>query len=320
MAGFKNIKSYKVTTPDNHVLHLEESGYSDGLPALFIHGGPGAGIGHNYHWPFTGLDFRLIAFDQRGCGRSQPYGCLEHNTISLLIEDMEQIRQHFGIDKWLLFGGSWGTTLALAYAIKHPNRVSAMVLRGIFLGRDQDAEWFISPTCGASQVFQTEYQRFLGDYPASCSKEVCKAFYQDLTSNDVKIRMAAAIRWFNWEGHISRLVDGQANASDYASNQQIYTLALFECHYLLNHCFFAQNYLVEHLNNIAHIPTSIIHGRYDMVCKCESAVTLHKHLPNSSLDIIEDAGHSMTEEGIAASLVEALRVMEKRLRPSLKMC
>jgi len=313
--GFKQIKSYKVTTPDNHILHVEESGYSTGIPALFIHGGPGAGIGYNYHWPFTGLDYRLIAFDQRGCGRSQPYGCLESNNISVLIDDIERIREHFGIEKWLLFGGSWGTTLALAYAIKHPKRVSAMVLRGIFLGRDQDADWFISPTGGASQVFQDEYQHFVGNYTATSSKEVCKAFYSDLTSTDVKTRLAAATRWFNWEGNISRLVDAQANASDYASPQQIYTLALFECHYLLHHCFFAQNYIIEHTNEIAHIPTALIHGRYDMVCKCEGAIVLHQHLPNSSLDIIEDAGHSMTEEGIAASLIAALQQMEKRLRP-----
>lgn len=313
MDSFKRIKSYKIATSDAQVLHVEETGFPDGIPALFLHGGPGAGIGHNYHWPFNGLNYRLIAFDQRGCGRSQPFGCLKNNTIGQLIEDIEHLRKHFGVEKWLLFGGSWGTTLALCYAIKHPNRVSGMVLRGVFLGRDQDADWFISAQGGAAQVFYEEYKRFIGNYKAQNSKEVCEAFYADLTHADKSIRLEAAARWFDWEGKISRLLEGQEKASDFASTQQVYTLALFECHYILNHCFFDNDFIIKNCDLLKHIPVEIVHGRYDMVCKCESAVLLSNNLPLSNMTIVEDAGHSMTESGIGLALIQALRKMESQL-------
>ncbi|MGB3724603.1 MAG: prolyl aminopeptidase [Glaciecola sp.] len=312
--GFKAVKQTTVETSDGHKLHVEESGYLDGIPALYVHGGPGAGIGDNYNWPFAGKGYRLIAFDQRGCGRSAPSGCLDSNNITTLLNDIEQIRQHFDIDKWLLFGGSWGSTLSLAYAIKFPHHVSAMVLRGVFLGRPQDVDWFISADGGAAQVFKNEYTAFVGNYELTNSETICKQFYRDLTSNNRDVRINAAERWYNWEGSISQLSGVQRNASDYATSKQSYILALFECHYLINHCFISQNYILENAHKIAHIPCHIIHGRYDMICKCEAAVALHESLDNATLRIIEAAGHSMIERGIGQALVEALESTEEALQ------
>ena len=313
MDGFKTTKSYKISTPDGHDLYVEESGHSDGIPALFLHGGPGAGIGQNYQWPFAGGNYRLIAFDQRGCGRSQPLGSLQNNTTQTLIEDIELIRSFFGIDKWLLFGGSWGSTLALCYAIAQPQHVSAMILRGIFLGRPEDADWFLSPTGGASQVYHAHYKEFVDGYDNSSTQSLCKAFYTDLTSDDESIRTQAANRWFNWEGSISKLILTEQKSSDLASNQQVYSLALMECFYVLNQCFIPDNHILNNAELIAHIPTHIVHGRYDMVCKCESAIVLHEHLPASSLCIVPDAGHSMNEEGVSAALVKSLNYFSNSL-------
>lgn len=311
--GYGATKTCKVTTNDGKALHVEVSGNPDATPALFLHGGPGASIGQSYQWPFSNLNYYLIAFDQRGCGRSQPFASLDNNNINAIVDDIETIRVQLGIEKWVLFGGSWGSTLALVYAIKHPSRVSGLILRGIFLGRSQDADWFISPKGGAAQVFHKEYQAFLGNYTYLSTQSLCEQFYDALLNPKEDVRREAAKRWFNWEGRISRLTESPEQASDFATWQQVYTLALFECHYLLHHCFLAQNYILSNIKNIQHIPAFIVHGRYDMVCKAESAYTLHQHLPKSNLSIIEDAGHSMLEKGISKALVEALCKMQERL-------
>lgn len=314
MDGCKGTKTFKMSTPDGHVIHIEESGNPMGLPVLYLHGGPGASIGHHYQWPFVGTDYRIIAFDQRGCGHSQPFASLKNNTLPNLIKDIEQIRQLFGVEKFILFGGSWGSTLALIYAIKFPQHVQAMILRGVFLGRAQDAEWFISPNGGAAQVFQQEYKAFVGHYTSTCSAELCQQFYNDLTSKQETKRAEAAQRWFNWEGRICKLEGDIEAASNYASPQQMYTLALFECHYLLNHCFIEQNYILENAHLITHIPLHIVHGRYDMVCKAESAFVLHEKLEQSTIEIIENAGHSMIEKGTSRALIAALHKMADFLK------
>lgn len=305
MDGCKSTKSFKILSDHGYSLHVEESGESSGIPLLFLHGGPGAGIGQNYQWPFSSSKYRVIAFDQRGCGKSQPFGSLKHNTTQDLINDIEILRQYFNIDKWVLFGGSWGSTLALTYAISHPERVMAMVLRGIFLARPGDTDWFISPEQGASQVFPEEYKRFTQGY-TNTEKSLCEWFFEALTSNKESTRIRAAKSWFDWEGSISKLQTQQQLFSDGASIQQIYTLALYECYYILNNCFIAPNYILDNCDKIKDIPCHIVHGRYDMVCKCEAAISLHNALDNSTLNIVENAGHSMTEDGIAKGLVEAL--------------
>ncbi|MFT6738252.1 MAG: proline iminopeptidase [Kangiellaceae bacterium] len=316
MDGIKSIKTFKFLTSDGHTLHVEESGNKSGIPTLFLHGGPGAGIGQNYLWPFVSDDHRLIAFDQRGCGLSQPFGELENNTTSKLIEDIEALRMFFNVDKWLIFGGSWGSTLGLAYAIAYPQRVSGLILRGIFLGREEDANWFTSSTQGASQVFPLEYKAFTQEYENTRSQQqsLCQWYFGQLTHTNESLRHQAAGRWFNWEGSISKLKKIQMPDGDYASNQQVYSLALLECFYLLNNCFMPPNYILDQAHKISEVPLHIVHGRYDMVCKCESAVKLHQALPHSILSIVEDAGHSMTEKGTSEALVKALSQMKALLK------
>ncbi len=309
MDGFKSIKTYKIPTPDGHVLHVEDSGLEDGIPALYLHGGPGASIGQNYQWPFSPHPYRVIAFDQRGCGKSQPFSTLVDNNTDKLVEDIELIRQYFNIDKWLVFGGSWGSTLALVYAIRHPLHVQSLVLRGIFLGRQEDTEWFVSNKLGASQIFPNEYADFVGSYDTSDALTLCEEYYAALTNSDEQIRMNAARRWFNWESSISKLCQSAHPASLHANNQQVLTLALFECHYILNHCFLPSDYILDNAHVIQNIPTHIVHGRYDLVCKCEAAITLHKHLPASTLTIVPDAGHSINEKGIVLALNKALGLL-----------
>jgi proline iminopeptidase len=318
--GIKSIKTFKFPASDGHTLHVEESGSKSGIPTLFLHGGPGAGIGQNYLWPFASNDYRLIAFDQRGCGRSQPFGSLENNTTSKLVEDIEALRVFFNVDKWLIFGGSWGSTLGLAYAISHPDRVSGLILRGIFLGREEDANWFTSNTQAASQVFPLEYYAFTQEFEQANSKpkaeqqSLCQWYFDKLTDTNESVRNKAAARWFNWEGSISKLKQIQMPDSDYASNQQVYSLALLECYYLLNDCFMPPNHILEQAHKIRAVPLHIVHGRYDMVCKCESAIKLHQALPHSTLSIVEDAGHSMTEKGTSEALVKALSQMKALIK------
>jgi proline iminopeptidase len=316
----KSIKSMKFPTSDGQILHVEESGTPSGIPTLFLHGGPGASIGQNYQWPFNSNEHRLIAFDQRGCGRSQPFGSLENNTTYKIIDDIEALRIYLNIEKWLIFGGSWGSTLGLAYSIAHPNRVSGLVLRGIFLGRREDSDWFVSSNQGASQVYPKEYADFInifdGHNPKGETKpqSLCEWYFEQLTHADESVRNQAATRWFNWEGSISKLIPLDTPAIQYASKQQAYSLALLECYYLLNDCFLPQNYLLENAHKLLDIPLHIVHGRYDMVCKCKSAFELHQALPQSTLTIIEDAGHSMSEKGTGEALVSALAQMTMRLK------
>lgn len=304
------VKSFKIPVSDGHVLHVEESGKANGKAVLVLHGGPGAGIGSAYRAMFEATPFRVIAFDQRGCGKSKPFGSIEHNTTNDLIDDIETLRIHFKIDSWLVFGGSWGSTLALAYAIAHPKRVSGLILRGIFLGRKQDTQWFVSDSEGASQVFSSEYQAFAQGYDSNSNQDLCKYYFDLLTDKNEEVRQQAAARWFNWEGSISKLKKFDGEMSNYASTQQIYALALLECYYLMHNCFMPNNHILENCYRIAHIPLHIVHGRYDMVCKCKAAIELHKALPQSSLKIIENAGHSMSEPGINRALVDALKTFK----------
>lgn len=312
MDGTKTVRSIMIPTKDDHQIYVEETGRLDGMPVLFIHGGPGAGIGNSYHWIFPNtLNLRIIAFDQRGCGKSRPFAELKNNTTNDLIKDIEQIREHFEIENWLIFGGSWGSTLGLAYAISHPSRVSGMILRGIFLARKEDAAWFLSNTTGASQIFPEEYTNFSQN--THSTDALLASYFEKLTSKNEKVRSKASRLWFNWEGAISKLNTNGLIASEHASDQQIYSLALLECHYLLNNCFFDENYILNNCKKIANIPTYIVHGRYDMVCKCSAAVALHQKLPNSKLNIVANAGHSMTEAGIGDALMKAVDTMYKLL-------
>lgn len=288
-----------------HRLSVEQSGNPDGIPVLYLHGGPGAGLGKHYQWPFDSKKYRVIGFDQRGCGRSTPTGSIENNTTEYLLQDIEVLRKHLQIDKWIVFGGSWGSTLALLYALRHPKRVQGLVLRGVFLARQQDFEWFLMPNGGAAQVFPDIYQTFRQNFARADSfLDVCKQYIECF--KDEKKHKAALQDWYNWEGHISRLQSSAIDASDLSSDKQVRNLALLECHYLLNNCFIEENYIIDNIKTINSIPCFIVHGRYDMVCKVESALTLHQHMPSSKIDIIDNAGHSMSENGIAKKLVDIM--------------
>jgi proline iminopeptidase len=297
--------SFKLPVSDGHVLHVERAGNPDGIPVLFLHGGPGAGINGNYQWPFNLDDYDVVAFDQRGCGQSKPFGSLEHNSTKHLVNDIEAIRQHLDIKSWCVFGGSWGATLALVYAIAHPKRVNHLMLRGIFLARQQDFDWFLQADGGAAQVYPDAYANFKAQVMAhQDSSDITDAYYELFASEDESLAQQALSAWFNWEGAISKLIPDPSPSSDVASTQQVKSLALLECHYLKHQCFIEENYILSNARKLQDIPVDIVHGRYDMVCKVGAAYELHKTLPQSQLYIINDAGHSASESGIRQKLIE----------------
>jgi proline iminopeptidase len=314
--------SFKLPVTDGHTLHIERAGNPDGIPVLFLHGGPGAGINGNYQWPFNLEDYNVVAFDQRGCGQSQPFGGLEHNSTEHLVADIEAIRQHLNISSWCVFGGSWGATLALVYAIAHPARVRHLMLRGIFLARQQDFDWFLHPNSGAAQVYPDAYQNFKAQVSQyQSSSDITDAYYKLFASDDENIAQKALSAWFNWEGAISKLLPDANPSSDVASSQQVKSLALLECHYLKHQCFIEENYILANAQKLHAIPIDIVHGRYDMVCAVSSAYELHRALPQSTLSIIDNAGHSASEQGIRKQLVkitaDAAIILKPRVHKTL---
>lgn len=308
-------KSFKHKVSNNHQLHVELAGNPNGIPVLFIHGGPGAGINGSYQWPFDLDTYFVIAYDQRGCGQSQPFADIKHNSSQALIADIESIRQYLKIERWALFGGSWGATLALLYAIEHPDRTSHIVLRGTFLGREEDYAWFLSPTGAAAQVFPKEYANFVKGVDCKDSWQcIADSFYARMQSSDPNISQLACEQWFSWEVAISKLVpDKKTSPNQIASNLQMKSLALLECHYIHNRCFIEENHVINNAYKITHIPIFIIHGRYDLVCKVDASIKLHEHLHNSTLSIIDSAGHSAQEIGIKKNLLRTMKHIAKNI-------
>lgn len=307
-------QSFKLPVTNGHTLHVEIAGNPDGIAVLFLHGGPGAGINANFQWAFDPEQYRIIAFDQRGCGHSQPFGSLAHNTTADLIDDIEVLRNHLNIPSWQVFGGSWGATLALCYAIAHPFAVSALILRGVFLARQQDFDWFLEPDGGAARVFPDAYAKFSESIATdnTTSTDISQAFYALFSSDDDLIAKKALSAWFNWEGAISKLMPDKQMSSDTASNQQVKSLALLECHYLKHHCFIAENYILENAHQLKNIPTYIVHGRYDMVCQVSASYELHQRLALSTLHIIDDAGHSASEPATRAKLIDIMQTLAQQ--------
>ena len=304
-------------TKDGHTLYYEQSGNPDGIPVLFIHGGPGAGLSPSYTRFFDANRYHIIGFEQRGCGRSKPFGSLQNNTTQNLLSDIQLLRTHLGIAQWVVFGGSWGATLALLTAIDRPESVKGLILRGVFLGRQQDRDWFLSPGGGAAQLFPDHYAAFTSNIPSPTTEKVCdwyrEAFSQN--NNDVK-RLAALKRWYLWEERLSRLTlpPGTGDITAHYPVQLMTTLALLECHYLTNHCFIEENFILDNIDSIKHIPGTIVHGRYDVICKMEAAYALNQAWHNSELQIVADAGHSTSEPGIGFALCRASRDMARFLR------
>ena len=289
-----------------HELYYEQCGNPEGKPVVFLHGGPGAGLVPDYRRFFDPEAYRVILFDQRGSGRSVPHASLDDNTTWHVVADIQQLREHFGVDQWLVFGGSWGSTLALAYAETHPERVSGLVLRGIFLGRQNEARWFYEDSQGASAIFPDNWEHFLDVIPEAERGDMIGAYYRRLTSTDESTRQEAARAWSIWESSALRLLPDQELIDEFSEPEKAVALARIECHYFTNNCFFeTDNYLLEHVDRIRHIPAVIVHGRYDIICPLLSAWELHRAWPEATLNIIPDAGHSTSEPGITDALVRA---------------
>ncbi len=288
---------------EGHRIYVEESGNPSGIPVLFVHGGPGGGCAPTHRRFFNPEKYRIILFDQRGCGRSTPHASLTQNTTQALVSDMEKIREHLGIDQWLLFGGSWGSTLSLVYAQSHPERVCGLILRGIFLCRERDIRWFYQD--GASFVFPDFWQDYLEPIPAPERDDLLTAYYSRLTSDNELVRMAAAKAWSVWEGRCSTLDPNPEIVDHFADPHFALAMARIEAHYFINSAFMQPNQILENADKLKDIPITIVHGRYDMVCPIEQAFSLQQVAPHAELHIVRDAGHSAFEPGISDNLVRA---------------
>ena len=289
---------------DGHELYYEQSGNPNGKPALFVHGGPGGGGDVNSRRFFDPERYRIVAFDQRGSGRSTPHASLEANTTWHLVADMERLRKHLKLERWLVFGGSWGSTLALAYAETHPTAVSELVLRGIFLLRELELKWFYQ--FGASLLFPEQWQKYLAPIPPAERHDLLGAFHRRLLSDDAVVRLEAARAWSIWEGATSSLLPNPRREDQFGSPEFALALARIEAHYFVNRGFFShENQLLDGVERIREIPGVIVHGRYDVVCPIDTAFELHRRWPEADFRIVQDAGHSAYEPGITAELVAA---------------
>lgn len=287
-----------------HSLYWEECGNPQGQPVVFLHGGPGGGVAPDHRRFFDPETYRIILFDQRGSGQSTPCAELRENTTWDLVADIETIREMLQIDKWTVFGGSWGSTLALTYAITHPERVKGLILRGIFLCRPSEIKWFYQE--GASHIFPDVWDEYLKPIPENERQDLVKAYYKYLTHEDSAVRLRAAKAWSKWEAATSRLYIDANAIDEFEDPEYALSFARIECHYFTNNAFFeTNNWILENISKIRHLPCLIVQGRYDVVCPAKSAWELHKAWPEAEFKIIADAGHSAMEPGIRATLVEA---------------
>ncbi|MCC7012767.1 MAG: prolyl aminopeptidase [Planctomycetes bacterium] len=285
-----------------HTIHYEECGNPRGKPLVFLHGGPGGGIDPLYRRYFDPKKWRIVLFDQRGCGRSTPHAELRENSTWDLVRDIEALREKLGIERWVVFGGSWGSTLSLAYAQTHPRRVLALVLRGIFLLRRSELLWFYQE--GASHLFPDAWEEYLEPIPVRERGDMMKAYYKRLTSPNRAVRARAARAWSVWEGTTSKLRTDPELVKRFAGGKFADAFARIEAHYFVNRGFLERDdQLLRGAKKLAKIPGVIVQGRYDVVCPMRSAWDLHRAWPQAKLIVVPDAGHSMTEPGIRAALV-----------------
>lgn len=292
----------------HHQMYWEESGNPRGMPVLFLHGGPGAGATPAHRRFFDPTHYRIIIFDQRGAGRSLPHGGLDDNTTPLLVDDIEALRRHRGITAWHVFGGSWGSTLALAYAETHPDRVRALILRGIFLCRKSEIEWFLY---GIRSVFPEAWRAFAGFLPPAERGDLLESYYRRLTNPDPAIHMPAARAWSIYEGACSTLLPSPETVTAFGEDRMALGLARIEAHYFRNDIFLPENSLLGNVGRIRRIPAVIVQGRYDMVCPAVTADDLAQAWPEAEYTIVPDAGHSAMEPGIRAALVAAMEKLKR---------
>lgn len=294
--------AWHMETDDGHEVYVEQSGARDGIPVIFVHGGPGGGTGPAQRRFFDPKKYHIIMFDQRGCGRSRPFASIENNTTWLLVADMEAIRTKLDINKWVLFGGSWGSTLSLIYAETHPERVSALVLRGIFMSRQEELDWFYKH--GTGKIFPEFWDDFKSYIPPDEQGDLISAYHHRLMSDDEAIRLEAARKWSVWETSCVTLVPDGASRTRAEDAAFALPFARIEAHYFVNKCFLeTDRYILEQAHRIQHIPTWIVHGRYDAICPASNAADLAAALPNAVLKIAPVAGHSAFETPLIDELV-----------------
>ena len=302
---------HRIAVDPPHELYVEESGNPEGIPVLVVHGGPGGGC-EDYHRRFFDAErYRIILLDQRGAGRSHPLAELEGNTTQALIADMEVVRNFLGIDRWILFGGSWGSTLSLVYAQTYPDRVSGLVLRGIFLCRPEDIQWFYQS--GASRVFPDYWQDFLAQIPEQEQSDLVSAYYRRLTSANELEQIQAAKAWSIWEGRCATLHPNPRVVEHFGHPHVAIALARIECHYFMNQSFLQPDQIIRNAGRLKDIPGIIIHGRYDMVCPLDNALALSQAWPEAELRIIRDAGHSASEPAIVDALMRGVDEVVERI-------
>lgn len=304
-------RTYRLPVDDLHTLHVEECGNPDGLPVVFLHGGPGAGLSTYHRRFFDPQRYRIVLFDQRGAGRSTPAAELRDNTTQHLVADIEAIRRQAGIERWVVFGGSWGSTLALAYAQNHPERVMGLVLRGIFLGHPDEVRWFGEQGGGASWIFPERWQRYLEHIPVDERGDLLGAYWRRLDSDDEAVRLAAARAWSAWEGGSTTLLHDPDAAGLFEDAQTAINLARLEAHYFRHRCFLEPGQLLRGVDRIREIPATIVHGRYDIICPAKNAIDLARAWPEAGLRIVL-AGHSAADPAIVDALVEATDALADR--------
>jgi proline iminopeptidase len=308
-------KSGFLRVSDVHELYFEESGNPDGIPAVFLHGGPGGGTEAKMRRFFDPKRYRIVLFDQRGCGKSRPHASLLDNTTWDLVADMEKLREHLRIESWLVFGGSWGSTLALAYAETHPERVTHLVLRGIFLLRRWELEWFYQDPGGAAALYPDLWEHYIEPIPPDERTDMMAAYYRRLTSKDPAQLSRAAKAWALWEAATSFLKRNSLYTAKLGQDTHSEAFSRIECHYFVNGGFLSTpNQLIENVGRIRHIPAVIVQGRYDIVCPMRSAWELHRAWPEADLQIVPDAGHSAFEAGNTHELIRATDRFASRAR------
>ncbi|WP_394788204.1 prolyl aminopeptidase [Rhodoferax sp.] len=295
-------RSGTLPVDDIHTLYWEESGNPNGVPVLFLHGGPGSGTSPKHRQFFDPAYYRIVLFDQRGAGQSTPLGEYRNNTTQLLLQDIEQLREMLGIAQWLVFGGSWGSTLALAYGEAHPERCTGFVLRGIFLCTPPEIDWFLN---GIQCFFPKEHAAFAGHIPESERGDLLTAYVQRMFSDDLEENLAAARTWSRYEGSCLHLLPHPEVADQFGSDAVALGVGRLEAHYMRNGAFLSDNQLIRNVDSIRHLPAIIIQGRYDAVCPPRSAWALHQAWPEASFHMVEDAGHAAFEPGISNALVAA---------------
>lgn len=300
---------HQTTDGSGHEIYWERIGNPDGPAVVFFHGGPGGGIKSEYRKFFDPSYYQVVLFDQRGAGRSKPHASLEGNTTWDLVKDTEDLREKFGIEKWIVFGGSWGSTLSMVYAETHPERVKALVLRGLFMCRDQEIQWFYQS--GASRLFPEAFEQYREFIPKEEQGDLVAAYYKRLTGDDRETQLEAARRWSIWEGSTSQLVPEKGFIEDFGEAEFALAFARIECHYFTNKIFLdSDSWILDNAHKLADIPTTLVHGRYDVVCPIENAWDLKKKMPHMDLQIMERSGHSTFESEIENALLKTMESLK----------